>query len=164
MADDDWLLALYQTHKQLLVFVAWNIVNRRDLAEDAVHTAIVRLAQLSAAPDDPRAFAIRTVRNVAIDIARKRHRDRNESLHDAPVEVELPTNDALLADERLASIQNALLQIDPEHRELIRLHLQAGLTFQQIADALETPLQTVASRYRRAIAKLRSIIEVTYER
>jgi RNA polymerase sigma-70 factor (ECF subfamily) len=160
MACDDWLSQLYQTHKHLLVFVAWNVLNDRDAAEDAVHTAIVRLAQLSARPDDPRAFAMKTVRNVAIDMARKQRRGREEPWEETSNFEQPPTSEANSLDERLLLVHNALLQMEPNDCEVIRLHLQAGLTFQQIADTLEMPLQTIASRYRRAIAKLRSMIEV----
>jgi len=35
------------------------------------------------------------------------------------------------------------------------MKIYGGLTFEQIAEVLEAPLSTVASRYRRALARLR---------
>lgn len=163
MEQLDWLTKLYCEHKQLLMLVAWNVVGHVDLAEDAVHAAIVALAQLTEPPNDPRLYAIRVVRNMAIDMARKRNRSREQSWDDQvgvffDNKPEPDTN-----EHRLQILEAALITLDIDARETIRLHLQAGLSFREMADALEMPLQTIASRYQRAIKKLRAMVEVPYE-
>ena len=51
---------------------------------------------------------------------------------------------------------NALLaRLPEEQREVIMLKVYAGLTFKEIAETLELSANTVASRYRYAIERLR---------
>ena len=114
MEQDNWLTQLYLDHKQELLLVAWNVVHRRELAEDVVHEGIVRLAKLCAPPNNPRMYAIKTVRNLAIDIAREHDRHREEPWYDefAP---EVQTEDSDEIDEhRFAMLQNALIQLDSD--------------------------------------------------
>jgi RNA polymerase sigma-70 factor (ECF subfamily) len=52
-------------------------------------------------------------------------------------------------------VQQALQHLPEEQREVVFLRIWSGLTLQEIADAMETPLNTVASRFRYALDKLR---------
>jgi RNA polymerase sigma-70 factor, ECF subfamily len=167
--DEDWLTELYVQHKRLLLLVAWNLVNRREIAEDIVHAAIVRMAELLTPPENSRAYAIRTVRNLAIDFLRKECLSREEDWNDIedchePFDVgSAELNSMRLKEERLAEIDKAMNSIDSESREMIRLHLQAKLSFREIGELLNLPIPTVASRYRRAIEKIKLIVEIPYE-
>jgi RNA polymerase sigma-70 factor (ECF subfamily) len=58
-------------------------------------------------------------------------------------------------DERIA-IEQVLRSLPPEQREVVHLKTFEGLTFQEIADVTETSINTIASRYRYAIEKLRA--------
>jgi RNA polymerase sigma-70 factor, ECF subfamily len=57
-------------------------------------------------------------------------------------------------DERLA-LERALRSLPAEQREVVHLHVYEGFTFQAIADATDTSINTVASRYRYALDRLR---------
>ena len=46
---------------------------------------------------------------------------------------------------------------------MVHLKLWDGLTFEQIADALDIPLNTAASRYRYGLDKLREHLRPLYE-
>ena len=157
MHDLEWLERIYREHQQPLFLTAWNLLRCQSLAEDAVHAAFVRLAQLTAAPRDAKLYAFRAVRNAAIDLMRKR--DRTQQKHPL-VEYEESSPDLLTEDdESLAAVRDALEQLDERSREAVELHLHGGLTFQEIATLCDEPLQTVASRYRRALEKLRQLLE-----
>ena len=56
--------------------------------------------------------------------------------------------------DRIA-LARALGRLPPEQREVVHLHAFEGWTFQEIADASEASINTVAARYRYALAKLR---------
>jgi RNA polymerase sigma-70 factor (ECF subfamily) len=45
-----------------------------------------------------------------------------------------------------------------EQREVLLLHVWGDLTFREIAEILDLPANTVASRYRYALAKLRRVL------
>jgi RNA polymerase sigma-70 factor (ECF subfamily) len=50
-----------------------------------------------------------------------------------------------------------------EQRAVVHLKLWAGLTFEKIADALDIPLNTAASRYRYGLDKMREHLRPLYE-
>ena len=60
-------------------------------------------------------------------------------------------------DERIA-LEGAIRLLPPEQREVIHLHVFEGWTFQQVADASDESINTIAARYRYAIAKLRQTL------
>jgi RNA polymerase sigma-70 factor (ECF subfamily) len=53
------------------------------------------------------------------------------------------------------SLQNALRELPEDQREAVFLRVWSGMTLQEIAEATGTPLNTVASRCRYALDKLR---------
>ncbi len=74
-----------------------------------------------------------------------------------PDQQDLP--DVLLAHKDLAKILEQGLAVLPFNtRSTVLLHQQEGLTFQEIADAMQEPLNTVKSRYRRALSTLKQYL------
>ena len=161
MPDRVWLDDLYRQHRRPLLLTAWNILRCPSLAEDAVHSAFARLAKLRKPPYQPKLYAFRAVRNAALDFARARARRREEPI---PTDIDRVSCEFLAdGDDSLAAVSAALEKLDALAREVVELHVHAALTFQEIAALLEHPLPTVASRYRRALEKLRETLEVCHE-
>jgi RNA polymerase sigma factor (sigma-70 family) len=158
MADPHWLATIYQEFRRPLFLTAWNVLRCVNLAEDAVHAAFVRLANLPAPPREPKLYTFRAVRNAALDLAKSRARRREESIDATPGIAEIQES----AEEIgcYESITEVLAEMDFPGREVIELHLHSDLTFHEIAELLEEPASTVASRYRRALRKIRHQIEV----
>ena len=161
MPDRDWLEGIYRRHRRPLFLTAWNVLRCPSLAEDAVHSAFVRLAELSVPPGEPKLYAFRAVRNAAIDLARARCRRHEEQISVEENGPQVATQPA--EDEALSAVHIALSHLDERAREVVELHLHGRLTFQEIAMLCNEPLQTVASRYRRALEKLRQLLEVYHE-
>jgi RNA polymerase sigma factor (sigma-70 family) len=161
MPEQVWLDDLYRQHRRPLLLTAWNVLRCPCLAEDAVHSAFARLAKLRKPPHEPKLYAFKAVRNAALDLARVRARRREEPmLADIDrVSFEFLSND----DESLAAVSAALEMLDDVSREVVELRVHAALTFEEIAELLDRPLPTVASRYRRALEKLRQTLEVCHE-
>ena len=67
------------------------------------------------------------------------------------------TNDR--PDDRLA-VEEALRRLPPEQREAVHLKVFEGRTFQEIADLSGESINTVASRYRYGIDKLKEALTV----
>ena len=161
MHHADWLSTVYQQHRRGLFLTAWTVLRRSDLAEDAVHSAFVKLVKLTAPPDNPKLYVFRAVRNSAIDLAKTRSRRREEPLPDG---WDSPCDEAIAKDpEPLRSLAERLNSLDVPSREVIELHLHAALTFQEISQMLAEPVPTVASRYRRALEKLGKELKVSHE-
>ncbi len=52
-------------------------------------------------------------------------------------------------------LDQALQQLPLSQKEVVLLHVVEQLTFQEIADSIKQPMDTVKTRYRRAIQKLK---------
>jgi RNA polymerase sigma factor (sigma-70 family) len=60
-------------------------------------------------------------------------------------------------DERLA-LEKVIRELPPDQREVLHLHVFEGLTFQEIADLSAESINTISSRYRYAVTKLRQML------
>jgi RNA polymerase sigma-70 factor (ECF subfamily) len=59
--------------------------------------------------------------------------------------------------ERLRGMLNRAIQgLRDEEREVVLLHIHGNLTFRETAETVGAPPNTVATRYRRAIEKIRT--------
>src|SRR5688500_6526012 len=141
MSKRTWLGAVYEDHRRELFLAAWTVLRRSDLAEDAVHSAFVKLARVPSPPQDPKLFVFRAVRNSAIDLAKARSRRREAPL---PVDWDAPLAESSVGDaETLLSMDDLLEGLEAPSREVVELHLHASLTFQEISQLLAEPLATV---------------------
>lgn len=73
------------------------------------------------------------------------------SKDDLPAEV-------LKKAEKKKFLDEALLKLPHDHREVLLLHYVNDLTFKQIGEILKKPLDTVKSRHHRAILALKKIL------
>jgi RNA polymerase sigma-70 factor (ECF subfamily) len=149
------LEAIYRRHRQGLFTLALSITGRVELAEDAVQEAFVGLWRRGAPPaGDVVAYVFAAVRNAAIDQLRKRRRSAGDSpvsIYDGAV---IDPDPAAEAEQRRL-LRDALEALPAEQREAVVLRIYAGLSFGQVAEMLGEPLPTVASRYRRALERIR---------
>ena len=165
--DKDALRLLYEKYSEILKSVAISLVCDISTAEDCLHDAFVDFA--AAAPalrihGNLRSYLISCVANKARDLLRKRSR-----LSDAdPVQVNLPINaddpsKQLIVDEDARQVFDALGKLPCEQREVFVLHVQGDLTFREIAESVGESINTVQSRYRYGMEKLRSLLNTERE-
>lgn len=141
-----------------LLRAAAGVSGSRSLAEDAVQEAFVALVKLG-----NRTREIRNLRaylfTAVIRAARKKSRDREPALR---LDIDLPST-TLPANETSATtpigserLERALQSLPLDQREVVTLHFDGGLTFDEIAEALSISANTATSRYRYALEKLRT--------
>lgn len=141
-----------------LVAFARTIVGDIDAARDLVQEAVVRaLAAGRAPPAMPafRAWMFTIVRNAAIDELRRRHIAKAE---DAPDTDLWRYDNACIAK---ITVEQGLLALGPEHREIIALIDIAGFSYAEAAGILDVPIGTVMSRIARARSALLAAIEAS---
>jgi RNA polymerase sigma-70 factor (ECF subfamily) len=68
-----------------------------------------------------------------------------------------PTSQSDRPDERLA-LARALAVLPPDQREVVHLKVFEGLTFNEIAELTSESINTIGSRYRYAMLKLRATL------
>jgi RNA polymerase sigma-70 factor (ECF subfamily) len=55
-------------------------------------------------------------------------------------------------------VETAIHRLTREEREIVTLHLNAGLKFREIAEIIESPLGTVLWKYKKAIGAMRNYL------
>jgi RNA polymerase sigma-70 factor (ECF subfamily) len=161
------LRRLYDEHAQLLYAFLLNLTrdeaDTRDLLQD-VFVKLARDPELLAGVRDEHAFLIRLAHNAAIDLIRRRG-TRDKTREQFAAEIISPFAPAGDPDEQTfrAALAGALAELPAEQRAVVHLKLWDGLTFEQIAGALDIPLNTAASRYRYGLDKLRERLRPIYE-
>ena len=134
-------------------------------AEDAVQDGFLKFWKTRARARDEVAYLYACVRSAAMDLGRSsQRRDMREREVGQPAEVSA-FDLSIERAEREAMIEAALNQLPGDQREVVVMKVWGGLTFAQIGEALGVSLNTAASRYRYALARLEADLseEVTRE-
>ena len=138
------------------------LVNDRQTAEDCVHDVFVRFAaepQQLQASRNLRGYLVRCVANRARNVLRRRQLEQNPAT-DCQGDVDARDCPAgrLIASEESNRVFAALAQVPDEQREVIALHIHGQMRFREIAEQLGLSINTVQSRYRYGIEKLRTLL------
>jgi RNA polymerase sigma-70 factor (ECF subfamily) len=120
-------------------------------AEDAIQQVFTALLDRRRPVQQEEHYLRRAVRNECYTALRRRTRSAGEG----PL-LELAAPDDR-PDDRLA-LERAIRELPAEQREILHLHTFEGRTFQEIADLTGDSINTCASRYRYAVAKLRQML------
>ena len=164
-ADDPTSLAgrLYDTHGASLYRYALMLLADAAAAEDAVHQVFASLLRSgkglegsSAAIEKDTHYLRRAVRNECYSMLRwKGVRDAQSDALGSFLVAQAGTDTS--PEERLA-LEAALRLLSADQREVVHLHIYDGLTFQAIADVSGASINTITSRYRYALAKLKQAL------
>jgi RNA polymerase sigma-70 factor (ECF subfamily) len=134
------------------------------LAEDAAQETFIRawLHFSSYRPQTSlRNWLYRIAVNAATDMLRKEKRILPLDLEDLPLKDPQPGPEALFSqEERATLVQKAVLSLPDACRAVLVLREYEGLSYQEIADALEIPVGTVMSRLNYARRLLREKLEL----
>ena len=74
-------------------------------------------------------------------------------------------SEEILPDEALQKLEDAenlnrtLEKLRPEYREVLILHYQEEMTFEEIGKILNKPLNTAKSTHRRAVLELKKLLD-----
>lgn len=165
-ADFD-LERLYDEHAQVLFAFLLNFTRDETDTRDVLQEVFIKLARqpgLLRGVRDERAFLLRLAQNAAIDLMRRRGA-RDKYQQQFGVQRVSSFAESADPDEAAfrAALSAALSELPPEQRAVVHLKLWEGLTFEQIAAALDLPVNTAASRYRYGLDKLRGRLRPLYE-
>jgi RNA polymerase sigma-70 factor, ECF subfamily len=158
----DALKLIYEKYKDDLLGLAITLLRDRSLAEDVVHDVFVTFAGTTGS------FQLsRTLKGYLSTCVANAARDRNRSSSRRDVSLEAAEAmdsdsdnpiEYIIDSEQSGRITSLLGQLPYEQREVIVLHLHQEMRFREIAEALGISINTVQSRYRYGLEKLRSII------
>lgn len=161
---------LLQRHQKPIFHFALRFLGNQGAAEDALQEIFLRVVKNAARYQRRAKFTtwLYTIaRNFCIDESRKARYRRTKSLSDPvaqdsskslveTVEGNEQEPDRGAHNQRLKSaIQNAVAELNEEQREVFLLREHSGLAFKEIAEVTGVSENTVKSRMRYALEKLR---------
>ncbi len=142
---------------------AYRLTGNPDDAADLVQEVLLRVRKglASYVPGSFDGWLWRITRNAFLDGVRKKNRRPTSPLpdDDRNMLATSPSPDEVLASVRLSEdIQSALLKLPLDFRECVVLCDVVGLTYEEIAEAIESPVGTVRSRIHRGRKMLRELL------
>ena len=159
---------LYDMTRRKLFGVALTVLRRRDLAEDVLQEAYIRVWRSAARFDPARGTAITwmatIVRNLAIDVKRS---PAAAATDDTALMV-IPFNGRSALDQVEASdderrLRDALKTLDPMRRKLVIAAYIQGQSREQLAQRFGAPVNTIKTWLRRAVLDMRAVLEADGE-
>jgi RNA polymerase sigma-70 factor (ECF subfamily) len=160
----DALRRIYEKYKDDLLALAISLSNDRAAAEDALHDVFVSFARYG------RNLRLRTsLKSYLSSCIANRVRNLNRAMANRPgqlnreeetISADYDGPDRLvMSSELYGRIDQAMAQLPYPQREVIILHLQGGMRFRAIAESQGVSINTVQSRYRYGLDKLRSLLK-----
>ena len=156
---------LYDACAPQLLGVALRLLRRRDLAEDVLQDAFVRIwhhaGEYHAERGTPAGWMLTVARYRALDVLRRRRFELSLD-HDSLTELadaRLQATDAETDDTTFLALQGCLEEISPQQRDSILQAFYHGQTHEQLATRMQAPLGTVKSWVRRGLSSLKRCLE-----
>ena len=160
----DALRRIYEKYKNDLLKLAAGLLNETSAAEDIVHDCFVTLAQSTdklKLSGNLKGYLAACVANRVRNRNKARQRQEVVGLDEAGAvgSGSKRPEQWIICNERFRLLNNALAQLPYQQREVVVLHAQAGMKFKAIAGLQDASINTVQSRYRYGLDKLRSILD-----
>ena len=171
--EEEAFAEIVTAYENFVYRIAIGITGQKEDAEDVTQETFLRLWQILDEfvwIDQPDAYIARMAKNAAIDLVRRRNRRQTQPFVGEDGEADafawdLPDDDpdnapdaAVLSGERQRELENAIAQLKKPHREILRMRVDEGMDYAEIAKRLEISEGTVRSRLARARTALRKIL------
>jgi RNA polymerase sigma-70 factor (ECF subfamily) len=157
----NWEPWLVQYAPRLLLFARQQSRREAD-AQDLVQEAVLDCwRRQPGSQPPPLALVFASIRRRAVDLARSSGRRANR---EAAALDELPAcwfDSSPEERERVRLLEQAMRALPAIYREAVTLKVWGGLTFAEMAETLQIPANTAASRYRYGILELRKLTRHT---
>lgn len=145
-----------------VINVVYRLCGDARLAEDAAQEAFIR-GWLHLPSYNPRSslrnWLYQIAVNAALDTLRKETKVSPNALEDLPLAASDPGPEAaVIQAEQRTQVQRAILALPPSSRVVLVLREYEGLSYQEIASALEIPIGTVMSRLNFARSRLKETL------
>jgi RNA polymerase sigma-70 factor (ECF subfamily) len=153
---------IYDKYETYLITVATALLNNTHAAEDVLHDFFISFVKSSdkiKLSGNLKAYLATCVANLARNRIKRMQLEPislgdKDSIESTSLEPDL----LAIQEEETAMLNQAISQLPYEQREVIVLHLQGGMRFSQIAKLRSSSVNTIRSRYRYGLEKLRSLL------
>lgn len=157
------MVDIYLAHRAALVNYATPIVGDRTRAEDIVQEAFIKFVPADgaapAAVEQPVAYLYRIVRNLALDLTRRRSLETRRQAEPDPLWWMLPATprtpeQETLHQDDLARVAAALGHLPARARRAVEMHRFGGYTMREIAEHLDISEPSVHRMVRTALVRI----------
>lgn len=154
---------IYEKYKTDMLVLAMALLNDTSAAEDVMHDVFLSFVlniEKFGLTGSLKGYLLTCVANRARNVNKAKHQQSVTSNPAEPVShgSDVPPR-AIMCNEQLQQLGDAMAQLPYDQREVIMLHFQAGMTFRIIGKSLGISANTAKSRYRYGLDKLRSILD-----
>ncbi len=163
LGDRQAFSALYDATGAKLFGLCLRVLNDREEAEDALQEAFVKIwrnaDRYAANGLSPMTWLIALTRNTAIDRlrARRRHPDGDDGIEDMPARTPTPEAAAIAASEA-KRIATCFEELEDVRAQAVRGAYLDGMTYQELAQRHDVPLNTMRTWLRRSLLKLKECL------
>ncbi len=165
--SDEALTLIYEKYLDSMLTLALGLLNDAAAAEDVVQDVFVAFAQ------SRRSFhmwgslsgylAISVVNRVR-DYKRQRRRHASPDAERRISTQPAGPDQAVILTEQAQLLARAVAELPEEQREVVLLRLKMDMKFRDIARLQQTSINTVLSRYRYGLERLRSLLDGEVEK
>jgi len=145
---------VFSEEESPLLRYAFGLLGRRELAEEVVQDAFLKLHEHWSEVENPRAWLFRCVRNLAFNVLRKAKRESlQESAGEREMSHERP-DEELGKMEAVGMIQMLISEMEGRDQTMVRMKYFQGHKYQEIADHLEMSVGNVGYRLHHLLKDL----------
>jgi RNA polymerase sigma-70 factor (ECF subfamily) len=166
--DDDAFEDLVRRHEELVLKIVRRFTlhseDARDLAQKTFVRAFEAARRTFERRHEPHVPFRRWVIRIAINLAKNHARDQNRWTRAADYELGAQPHRGmeplakLIADQRIARMRRAILELPRRQREVVALRLDAELPFSEIAAALDITENSARVSFHHASVRLRELV------
>lgn len=170
--DKRGLKYIYDHYAKLIYAVVYDVVRRREDAEDITSEFFIKLIRVASTfkkGSAHKTWLVTIARNMAIDFIRKNNREvlefDNENSGESVIEKQSDSTGANAVEEKAVLAEDmrlAMKTLSPKEKEVVDLKLVGQLKFKEIAQITGQPMGTVTWLYNQGISKLRRCLS-SYE-
>ena len=166
-SEREFVNQLYEQYKNLVFTCAYEILQDKQLSEDALQETFIRVMQNldkigEIVCPKTRGYLVTICRNVSINIynQRKHVRSMNYDMGEGfePSDSRSNPQEILLSQDNIARVKNAIKQLKPIYRDVFALKEAFEYTDDEICEMLHITLETLRKRVLRGRLMLKDIL------
>ncbi len=162
--------ALVARHTKAIYSFVFRLCGKQEASEDIVQETFLKAWKNIKKYDQTKNFRVwifTIARNTTYDYMRKKKsmvfseldNDENDTTFEENIADTMPLADSVFEEKENAEIfGQSIKSLPKKYREIVALRHETGMTFEEISLLTKEPMNTVKSRYRRAIIKLREYL------
>lgn len=153
---------LVERHAPPLARFVASVGARHDVEEVVQDTFVRAFASLDSFRGDSslRTWLFTIARRLVLDRRRaERRRGEQVEVHDDDVRTEYDSLDVVVADETRRRLEAAMKKLSPTQREVFTLRVSEGLSYKEIADAVDTTEGAARVHYHNAMRAIKEFLD-----